>query len=142
VNRERPLTVSEMQCLRLQIEDLQRAFEAGLKAVSMALQTLDDLEGHNELSCDLDDTAAIDRTTALRRARGGPGGVSKLDADPELQSFVRARIHAQTYDEIVGAVAAQFPTNRRTSRSAIARWWLKQRPGKDAQPPANPRETG
>lgn len=50
---------------------------------------------------------------------------AKIAADSELHSFIVARLDTLTFDQIAKEVAAQFPPNRRISRSSIHRWWLK-----------------
>ena len=47
----------------------------------------------------------------------------ELIENPELRAFVEARFPHMTFAEIEAAVAANFPPDRRTSLSAIHRWW-------------------
>lgn len=54
------------------------------------------------------------------------GRPAKIDTDPELQAFIRARIDRLTYQELAQDVAAYFPPNRSVSRSSIQRWWQRQ----------------
>ncbi len=51
---------------------------------------------------------------------------SKIEADPELQSFIRARIITQTFSAVTAAVAAHFPPDRRVGMSSIHRWWHRR----------------
>ncbi len=51
---------------------------------------------------------------------------SKIEADPELQSFIRARIITQTFAAVTAAVAAHFPPERRVGMSSIHRWWHRR----------------
>jgi hypothetical protein len=60
---------------------------------------------------------ALPNGTARRMTRG------KIEADPELQSFIRARILTQTFPQVTAAVAAHFPPDRRVGMSSIHRWW-------------------
>jgi hypothetical protein len=46
------------------------------------------------------------------------GVPSRIDSNPELQAFIRARIGHQTFAQIINEAAAAFPPNRRTSMSA------------------------
>lgn len=62
------------------------------------------------------------------RAEHRMGVPSRLDTDPELQAFVLARIELMTYKQVVAEVAASFPPDRRTSVSAVQRWWRKRQP--------------
>lgn len=52
----------------------------------------------------------------------------RIASDPELEAFIRARIGHMTFAQIIAAVAATFPPNRRTSMSALSRWWKANRP--------------
>lgn len=62
------------------------------------------------------------------RAEHRMGVPSRLDTDPELQAFVLARIEKMTYKQVVAEVAENFPPSRRTSISAVHRWWRKRVP--------------
>lgn len=62
---------------------------------------------------------------------------SRIEADPELRTFILARIATLTFDQVIADIAAHFPPARRTTRSSLHRWW--HRYGKHAghpQPPA------
>jgi hypothetical protein len=56
------------------------------------------------------------------------GRPAKLDTDPELRAFVRARIERLTFTEIEADVAKAFPEKRRVRKSAIHSWWKRQKP--------------
>ena len=66
-------------------------------------------------------TAAENYAAHLRAHRKGLP--SRILSDPELEAFIRARIDTRTFVEIVKEVDATFPPDRRTSVSAISRWW-------------------
>ncbi len=66
--------------------------------------------------------------TDHRRAHR-PGVQRKIDADPELQTFIRARIDRLTFVEIADDIAAHFPPARRVRRSAIHAWWKREAEG-------------
>lgn len=51
----------------------------------------------------------------------------RIASDPELEAFIRARIDRLTFTQIVAEVAATFPPGRRTSLSALSRWWKLHR---------------
>jgi hypothetical protein len=55
------------------------------------------------------------------------GRPSIIDSDPELRAFVEARLGAMTFTRIVAEVAATFPEGRRTSLSALSRYWRRTR---------------
>ncbi len=54
------------------------------------------------------------------------GRAAKIDSDPELQAFIRARIDRLTYQALAQDIATYFPPNRRVSRASIQRWWQRQ----------------
>ena len=59
-----------------------------------------------------------------------PGVQRKIDADPELLTFIRARIDRLTFEQIAAEVADHFPPERRVRRSAIHAWWKRETKGK------------
>lgn len=54
------------------------------------------------------------------------GRPPKIDTDPELAAFIRARIDRLTFEEIAAQVAAHFPPARRVGKSTIHAWWKRQ----------------
>jgi hypothetical protein len=66
------------------------------------------------------------------------GTPSRVTADPELETFVRARIDTLTFQQLADAVAEAFPPDRRASRSCLHRWWHRhaQADPPNPQPPA------
>jgi hypothetical protein len=61
-----------------------------------------------------------------------PSVRSKIDADPELEDFIRVRVMTMTFGEVTAAVAAHFQPERRVTLSSIQRWWHRR--GKKAGP--------
>ena len=59
-----------------------------------------------------------------------PGIQRRIDADPELRAFIRARIDRLTFVEIADEIAEYFPPARRFRRSAIHAWWKRETKGK------------
>jgi len=55
------------------------------------------------------------------------GRPSIIESDPELRAFIEARLGAMTFVAIVAEVAATFPVGRRTSLSALSRYWRRTR---------------
>jgi hypothetical protein len=51
----------------------------------------------------------------------------RIASDPELEAFIRARIGTMTFAQIIADVDATFPPERRTSMSALSRWWKSNR---------------
>ena len=128
-----PYTIPDAQNMRsqrLQLVTAERQLKDGLSTVSKALQTLDNWE--NGAADWAGSGEATDQTVAIMRERGGAGLPSKIDCDPELRSFILSHIYRLPYAEIARMVAERFPPHRRTSRSAISRWWTKERPNSTA----------
>ena len=69
-----------------------------------------------------------DMIAAHRRAHR-PGRPGKIEGDPELEAFIRARIDTLTFAQIVSEVRATFPPDRQCSHSGLGRWWQKQKAG-------------
>ena len=61
------------------------------------------------------------------RAAHRVGSPSRIDTDPELTAFIRARIDRLTFKEIAADIAAHFPPERSTSVSGLHRWFHRQR---------------
>lgn len=64
---------------------------------------------------------------AEHRRHHRAGVPARIASDPELEAFIRARIDRLTFTRIVAEVAATFPPERRTSLSALSRWWKANR---------------
>ncbi|TCM79647.1 hypothetical protein [Rhodovulum steppense] len=64
--------------------------------------------------------------SAHRRAHR-PGRPPKIDTDPELRAFIRARIDRMTFIDLAEEVAKAFPPERRVGKSAIHSWWQNNR---------------
>ena len=65
------------------------------------------------------------------------GYPAKIDADPELQAFIRAHIDRLTFDQLATAVEQNFPPERHVRRSAIHAWWKRNRT-RLRKPPVGP----
>lgn len=61
------------------------------------------------------------------RAAHRVGSPSRIDTDPELTAFIRARINRLTFKEITAEIAANFPPDRRASVSGLHRWFHRQK---------------
>lgn len=92
-----------------------RALAAGLEAA-----VNDPSKGHKRGD---EDTSPL----AAWRAAHRVGTPSRITSDPEVESFILARIEAMTYAQIVAAVAKSFPKSRHVSMSGLQRWWAKRR---------------
>jgi tellurite resistance protein len=98
-----------------QIDDLRAANSRTIKTLEGALNQA--VKG--VLNAPL---TAAEINAAHRRAHR-KGVLSRIQSDPELEAFIRARIESRTFTAIVQEVDAAFPPDRRTSISAISRWW-------------------
>ena len=65
------------------------------------------------------------------RAAHRVGSPSRIDTDPELTAFIRARIDRLTFKDIAADIAANFPPERAdltgASVSGLHRWFHRQR---------------
>ncbi|HFQ15872.1 MAG TPA: hypothetical protein ENK41_05895 [Rhodobacteraceae bacterium] len=60
-----------------------------------------------------------------RQHRFGP--TPKIDRDPALQAFIRARANHMTFAAIAEEIVKHFPKDRHVSRSTLQRWWKNNR---------------
>jgi hypothetical protein len=111
-----------------QIDDLRAANARTIRTLETAL--------NQSIKGPLMTPLTIPAGAAEHRRLHRSGRPSNLVSDPELLAFVVARIGTMTFAEIVSAVAAHFPPERRTSISALSRWWRANRPNR--QIPPNP----
>ena len=102
-----------------QIEDLRAANSRTITTLEAALDEAVKGAVNTNLT-------AVETRAAHRRwhSKGMP---SRILSDPELEAFIRARIDTHTFAEIIKEADAAFPPNRRTSISAISRWWRANR---------------
>ena len=109
---------------------LRDALSRALAASRAARATLADLDTALEEGLQ----APVEEGTANASARRAhrPGVLSKLSTDPDLRAFVLARIEALTFDQIANEIGANFPPERRVSRSSLHRWW--HRHGRHIEP--------
>jgi hypothetical protein len=71
--------------------------------------------------------ASVPVAVADHRRSHRSGVPPRIASDPELEAFIRARIDRLTFTQIIAEVAATFPPERRTSLSALSRWWKLNR---------------
>ena len=74
----------------------------------------------------LDSLSLCDAPPSEHRRAHRPGLQRRIDTDPELETFIRARVDRMTFAELAAEVAGTFPPNRRVGRSAIHDWWKRQ----------------
>lgn len=76
--------------------------------------------------------SGLPASAAAHRREHRCGVPSRIAADPEVQAFICGVIDTMTYDQVVAAVAGNFPPSRVPSRSSLQRWWRRRCP----RPPA------
>jgi len=99
------------------------ALGAALEALSTALPA--PLEGPSSAAPKGGSCSAAKNPAARHIAEHRRGVVGKIERDPELEAFVRARIDTMSFPEIEAAIAAAFPPGRRVTDSTLYRWWAR-----------------
>ncbi len=107
-----------------QIGDLQAANARTIKTLETAL--------NQAVKVSLNDPSSLPVALTEHRRAHRPGQPSRIASDPALQAFIRVRIDAMTFTDIITAIAAAFPKERRTSMTALSRWWATERGGECA----------
>jgi len=102
-----------------QIGDLQAANARTIRTLEAAL--------NEAIKGPLNEASPLPPSVADHRRAHRSGVPPRIASDPELEAFIRARIGHSTFAEIVSQVAAHFPPERRTSVSALSRWWRSTR---------------
>lgn len=108
--------------------DISRLATIALTEIERARQAIEELSIGLEGDVDppIKEFSKASTDLVAWRASHLRGPPSRRDTDSELRAFVLARIETQTYDQIADAVADAFPPARRTSRSALSRWFRRQ----------------
>lgn len=107
----------------VEIQAGRAALDRAATALEQALQTQVN-EGVNALPI-----SSVLVTEHRRQHRSGRA--PKIANDPELQTFIVARIDRMTFAEIASDVAQHFPPSRRVGKSAVHDWWKREgRPGR------------
>lgn len=112
---QRALIAAALQELKASQAAQMRAINRLEIALEQSLQ--DGLQGVLE--------STVPVTEHRRQHRSGTP--PRIDSDPELQTFILARIERLTFAQIASEVAQHFPTARRVGKSAIHHWWKMQR---------------
>jgi hypothetical protein len=102
-----------------QIGDLQAANARTIKTLETAL--------NQSIKGALNNPSTVPLGVTEHRRLHRSGQPSRIASDPELQAFIRARIDTMTFTDIIASIARAFPKERRTSLSALSRWWATQR---------------
>ena len=102
-----------------QIGDLQAANFRTIRTLETAL--------NRAIKGALNEPSAGADVIAEHRRLHRSGFPSRIDADPELETFIRDRIDRLTYNELVAEIAEAFPQERRVAKSALSRWSIAQR---------------
>lgn len=98
--------LSEIAAIHSALTRIESAIEEAVKSAS------------NSTSIPLEPVGPV---TDHRRAHR-PGIPFKIDGDPELRTFLTARIGRMTFVAMEKEVATQFPEKRRVGKSAIHAW--------------------
>lgn len=91
--------------------------EAALAALNTAIK--------RAVNASFKEVLASDIPLTDHRKEHRSGKVAKLDVDPEVRSFVLARLDRMTFQAIADEVADHFPKTRRVGKSAIHSWWRR-----------------
>lgn len=102
-----------------QIGDLQAANARTIRTLETAL--------NQAIKGPFNDPSNLPPIAAEHRRAHRAGIPPRIASDPELEAFIRARIWHLTFAQIIAEVAANFPSSRRTSMSALSRWWKANR---------------
>jgi hypothetical protein len=113
----------DVKAILSQIEAEARAGAGALDRLAEAAQAL-----QTSIEQGVESAFNPPSTAPAWRAAHRSGAPARIDSDPELQAFIRARIADHTFDRIIAAIDAEFPPERRTSRSSLSRWWTRNRP--------------
>lgn len=110
---------------RQKLTEAMAELQAGCEALGRAGTALEEAlqalvrAGTNALPSPDIPVTAHRRAHRMRRA-------PKIDSDPELQTFITARIDRMTFKEIAAEVAQHFQPARRVGKPAIHDWWKRQ----------------
>jgi len=105
------------------ISDLQAANARTIRSLEAALNAA--------LKGPLNEPSPLPPGIADHRRAHRSGVPPRIASDPELEAFIRARIGTATFAQIIAEIAATFPPDRRTSMSALSRWWKANRQKSD-----------
>ncbi|MGB3315949.1 MAG: hypothetical protein WBB85_16230 [Albidovulum sp.] len=103
------------------LAELKAATSAQARAISRLETALE-----QAVQQGLQSLPATDAPPCEHRRAHRPGVARRIDSDPELQTFIRARIERMTFAQVAEDVAAHFPPERRVRRSAIHAWWKRE----------------
>lgn len=103
----------------LQIDSLRAANARTIRTLETAFNAV--LKGASNVP------SSVPFAIALHRRSHRVGVPPRIASDPELEAFIRARIDRLTFTQIIAEIAATFPPERRTSLSALSRWWKVNR---------------
>lgn len=104
-----------------------------MKATLQGLETTLEALLTNHIKDRLSQLPSCDVPTSEHRRAHRAGHAPKIDSDPELQAFIRARIDRLTFEQIASDVKAHFPPERGVGKSAIHAWWKRDgMPGRSA----------
>ena len=103
----------------LQIDSLRAANTRTIRTLEAAF--------NQALNGPLNAPSTLPPALADHRRSHRAGVPPRIASDSELEAFILARIDRLTFTQIIAEVAATFPPERRTSLSALSRWWKSNR---------------
>jgi hypothetical protein len=117
-------------------QDAAARIEAAAKALSTALEDPGKAASAaaDALAAALDGPGMAAGPAPMRQERRA-GVAPRIDADPELEAFIRARIDHMSFARLGRAVADAFPPERRVHPATIHRWWQRQKGQADVHTP-------
>jgi hypothetical protein len=118
---------AELRAAARACQDAAARIEAAAKAPSSAVNgpAKADSRAADALAAALDGPGMAAGPAPMRRARRA-GVAPRIDADTELEAFIRARIDHMSFARLGRAVAEAFPPERRVHPATIHRWWQRE----------------
>jgi hypothetical protein len=119
--------VAELRAAAHLCQDAAARIEAAANALSTALEDPGKAASAaaDALAAALDGPGMAAGPAPMRQERRA-GVTPRIDADPELEAFIRARIDHMSFARLGRAVAEAFPPERRVHPATIHRWWQRQ----------------
>jgi hypothetical protein len=118
---------AELRAAARACQDAAARIEAAAKAPSSAVNGPAKAASRaaDALAAELDRPGMAAGPAPMRQERRA-GVAPRIDGDPELGAFIRARIDHMSFARLGQAVAGAFPPERRVHSATIHRWWQRQ----------------
>ncbi len=113
---------------REKLAEAMAEMQAGREALDRAATALEQaLQAHMQAGVNVLPISPV--LVAEHRRQHRSGRAPKIPNDPELQTFIAARIDRMTFAEIASDVLQHFPPSRCVGKSAVWEWWRKSQGG-------------